>query len=99
MTGAPDKSTAAASFARRYQVSLASQFKVMLFGAHGSKVCHEARARHWGRSHTDSQVKSNQVKSSQVKASIWLSQVKASNCMRLDLTLSLVRNPDLASPG
>ena len=33
MTGAPDKSTAAASFARRYQVSLASQFKVMLFGA------------------------------------------------------------------
>ena len=51
-------------------------------------------------------------KSSQVKAGqgfIWLSQVKASNCMRLDLTLSLVRNPDLvkaqvrnpdlASPG
>ena len=38
----------------------------------------------------------NQVKSRQVKASIWLSQVKASNCMRLDLTLSLVRNPDLA---
>ena len=41
------------------------------------------------------------IKSSQGRSRLpFLSQVKASNCMyRLDLTLSLVRNPDLASPG
>ena len=49
--------------------------------------------------HTDSQVViSSQVKSGQGFRMVvsWLSQVKASNCIyRLDLTLSLVRNPDL----
>ena len=96
MTGAPDKSTAAASFARRYQVSLASQFKVMLFGAQDPR---NAGPPLQGRSHTDSQVViSSQVKSGQGFRMVvsWLSQVKASNCIyRLDLTLSLVRNPDL----
>ena len=56
-------------------------------------------------------LKSSQIKSSQGRSRLpFLSQVKASKCMyRLDLTLSLVRNPDLvkaqvrnpdlASPG
>ena len=73
----------------------------MLFGAQDPRSVMK-RGPPLGRSHTDSQraqvVISSQVKSGQGFRMVvsWLSQVKASNCIyRLDLTLSLVRNPDL----